>query len=95
MEKTIKWESNEAFQMQQVEQQKTQVLAQIGALMMDLENAKKNLESVNEKHKSAIQQALIMRGISQFNSARPVPGGIILDVVDMTDNPEVKPNGGV
>ena len=74
MEKTIKWEQNEIMQMSNLEQERTKTLAQIGALMMDLETAKKNLEAINERHKSAIQQALQTRGVSQFESARPIQG---------------------
>lgn len=86
MEKTIKWEGAEISQMQSIEQERTQVLAQIGALMMDLENAKKNLETVNGKHKSLIQQALTSRGINQFESARPVQGGISITVSEQVVN---------
>lgn len=80
MEKTIKWETAENTQIQAIEQEKMQVLAQIGALMMDLEAAKKNLDSINERHRSTIRQALNGRGVGQFESARPFPGGVILSV---------------
>lgn len=82
MEKTIKWEGAEVFQVQQIEQEKTQVLAQIGALMLDLETAKKNLETVNEKFKAVVKQAIQSRGINQFDSARPMPGGVSLTIPD-------------
>lgn len=82
MEKTIKWEPTEATQMQTIEGERTQILAQIGALMMDLENAKKSLDNVNGRHKVAIQQALQSRGINQFETARPIQGGVILQMSD-------------
>lgn len=83
MEKTIKWEPTEAPVMQQLEFERMQTLAQIGALMMDLDNAKKNLESINERQKVAIRQALNARGIDRFDSARPTPGGLTLQIPDV------------
>ena len=82
MEKMIKWEASEAMQMQAIDQEKLQILAQIGALMMDLDTAKKNLETVNGKQKIAIQQIASNHGVNQIESARPVPGGIVLQVPD-------------
>lgn len=86
MEKTIKWEAAEAPVMQQLEFERMQVLAQIGALMMDLDNAKKNLEAVNERQKTAIRSALQSRGIERFDSARPMAGGLVLQVPDALNN---------
>ena len=94
MEKTIKWEANEASQMQAIDNDKTRALAQIGMLMMDLETAKKNLESVNDRYKAAIQQALVARGIGPVDSARPVPGGVILTLSDNTGPTLVNGPGG-
>ena len=95
MEKSIKWEGNEAMMMQGLDQKKTQALAQIGALMMDLETAKKNLEAVNEEFKSAIRNALASRGINQVETARPVPGGLIVNIPDVPESHQLgKPNGG-
>lgn len=85
MEKIIKWEQNESMHMSQIENERTQVLAQIGALMMDLETAKKALDTINSKHKSAIQQALNSRGIMQFESARPIQGGVVLNVPEQRE----------
>ena len=82
MEKTIKWEHSEAIQMQQIEQERVAVLAQIGALMMDLENAKKALESINDRNKSTIKQILNNRGMDQVESVRPIPGGLLVTVPD-------------
>ena len=82
MEKTIKWEASEATQMQGIEQERTQVLAQIGALMMDLETAKKNLDNITGRQRAVIQQALQTRGIQQFESARPIQGGVVLQISD-------------
>lgn len=88
MEKTIKWEGAEAAQMQTIDNERTQVLAKIGALMMDLETVKKDLDTVNSKQRSAIQQAIQTRGITQFESARPIQGGLVIQI------PETMNGGG-
>lgn len=85
MEKTIKWEVAESAQMRMIENERTQVLAQIGALMMDLETAKKALETVNARHKSAIQQALATRGVGHFESARPIQDGVIINIPEQKE----------
>lgn len=82
MEKMIRWENAELPQMQAIETERIQILAQIGALMMDLDVAKKNLDALNGRHKAAIQQVLQNRGIGQFESARPVQGGVMLQIPD-------------
>lgn len=85
MEKTIRWENSEEVQMRMIENDRTQILAQIGALMMDLETAKKALDTVNARHKSAIQQALNSHGIGHFESARPIQGGVIISVPEQKE----------
>lgn len=84
MEKTIKWDQNEIPVMQSIDNERTQCLAQIGALMMELENAKKNLDTINGRQRSAVQQAISSRGIMQFESARPILGGVVLQVPEET-----------
>lgn len=86
MEKTIKWESSEDMQLKVIENEKTQVLAKIGVLMMDLDNAKRDLESINGRQKAIFQQAIQNKGITQFESARPIPGGIVLQIPEGNGN---------
>lgn len=83
IEKTIKWDSSEESQMKVIENDRTQVLARIGALMMELEEVKKNLEAINGRQRAAVQQVLSNRGITQFESARPIPGGIVLTIPEV------------
>lgn len=85
MERTIKWEAGEAAQMTVIEQEKTQILAQIGALMMDLETVKKRLDGVNDRQRAAIQTAIQAHGIQQFESARPIQGGVVLQIPDVLE----------
>ena len=90
MEKTIRWDQTESVQMTGIDNERTKILAQIGSLMMDLEQARKMLDSLNERHKVAIQQALTNHGVNQFESARPINGGVILQ---LSDSP-AQVNGG-
>ena len=82
MEKTIKFEHSEMAAMSQIEQKRMQALAQIGALMMDLETAKKMLEQANEENKTTIRKILMDRGIDQVQSVRPIQGGIVAVLPD-------------
>lgn len=77
MEKTIKFEHSEMAQMAQIEQERIQTLAQIGALMMDLETVKKQLEGINERNKAAVRKILSDRGIDNVVSVRPIQGGLV------------------
>lgn len=77
MEKTIRFEHSEMSQMAQIEQERIQALAQIGALMMDLETVKKQLETINERNKAAVRKILSDRGIDNVVSVRPIQGGLV------------------
>lgn len=82
MEKTITFDRQEMMQMAQIEQERLQIMAQIGALMMDLENAKKQLENINERNKSHVRQILIQHGVDKVESVRPIKGGLVATVPD-------------
>lgn len=86
MEKTIKWDATEDAQMKVIENDRTQVMARIGALMMELEEVKKTLEAVNGRQRAAVQQVLQNRGITTFESARPIQGGIVLTIPGANGN---------
>lgn len=82
MEKTIQFNQGETIQSMQIEQERINALAQVGALMLDLETAKKNLEAVSERRSSFIKQVIASNGFSQFESARQVKNGIVVTVAD-------------
>jgi hypothetical protein len=82
MEKQYVLESREAQQMAQIEQARTQALAQIGALMMDLETAKRSLEVATERHRAFVQSAVSSRGIERFENARVVNGSLVVALPD-------------
>ena len=93
MEKSITFSSSESSQSQQIEQERTQILAQIGTLMMDLETAKKLLDSATERRNAFVRQIVSSAGIYRFDSVRPVKDGLIVTVPD--DSSKFRPNGGI
>jgi 2-polyprenyl-3-methyl-5-hydroxy-6-metoxy-1,4-benzoquinol methylase len=90
MEKTITFNQNEQMQSHQIEQERTQILAQVGALMMDLETSKKALDTINERRNTFIRAVLSSNGISSFESCRPTRDGVMVTVQELAAN---RPNG--
>jgi hypothetical protein len=89
MEKSIAFSPIETALFQQMEQERTNALAQIGALMMDLETAKKNLEMANERRNTFVKQIIAGNGINQFESVRPSREGLVVSIPE----PMIRPNG--
>ena len=94
MEKTIQLDPREMQQATGIEEQRMRALAQIGALSLDMEQARKNHEVANERQREFIRQVLESRGIEQFDSARAVPNGILVSIPDSIGTP-VKANGSI
>jgi hypothetical protein len=82
MEKTIQLDQKELGQMAQADQFRTQALAVVGALSLDMETARKNLDAAQERQQSCIRQALANRGIDRFENARAQNGVITVTVPD-------------
>lgn len=82
MEKTFKLEPKELAAHNQLEQERTQTLAQIGGLSLDLEAAKQRLNSALEHQRSFIRSALIHRGVDQFQAAQIMNGSVICSIPD-------------
>jgi hypothetical protein len=87
MEKIIQLDPRELQQVQGIEQQRIQALAQIGlCTTADKQNkanmaaAERSLEASEETHRNFMRQALVARGIERYESARAVPGGIAVSV---------------
>jgi uncharacterized membrane-anchored protein len=92
MEKLIEYGQGEIAISRQLDFERIQALAQVGALMLDLETAKKHLDFCNEKRNNFVKQVLANNGITQFDSARPTKEGVVATIPD-----ELKlgrPNGG-
>ncbi|HEY6272612.1 MAG TPA: hypothetical protein VIX19_11550 [Terriglobales bacterium] len=104
MEKSYQLEQREVANLSQLEQERTQALAMIGALSLDMEQAKKNLDSSAERQKAFVRQALANRGIDKYENARTQQGTLFVSLSDPPPDlakPEVvrnihdRPNGPV
>jgi hypothetical protein len=102
MEKTYQLDQRETQQLQQMEQERTQALAAIGALSLDMETAKKNLENTQSKQRAFLERAVMMRNIDQYTSARMQNGALVVSLPDqppMTAESgpgfQMKPNGQI
>ena len=82
MEKQFQLDPREQQQMAQIEQGRTQALASIGALSLDMETAKRALDVAQERHRSFLQGAVAARGIEQFENARTVNGSLVVILPD-------------
>jgi hypothetical protein len=87
MEKTIALDQKEQTMLAAVDQERTQALAMVGALSLDMEQARKNLDTAAERQRSFIRQALVSRGIERYENARAQNGALI---VSMPDEPPAR-----
>ena len=84
-------------QLQGLDQERTQALAVIGALSLDMETARKNLEAAAERQRQFIRAALEKREVTRYNNAQVRNGSLAVDLPDAPQD-EVgfsadKPNG--
>ena len=82
MEKSFELEQRETALLGQLDQERTQALAMIGALSLDMEQAKKNLDTTAERQRAFVRQALIARGIDRYDNARAQNGTLFVTVPD-------------
>lgn len=82
MEKSFELEQRETALLGQLDQDRTQALAMIGALSLDMEQARKNLDTAAERQRAFIRQALIARGIDRYDNARAQNGTLFVTVPD-------------
>jgi uncharacterized membrane protein len=84
MEKSYQLDQKEMNQLQPLDQERTNALAMIGALSLDMEQARKNLETASERQRAFIRQALSARGVERYDNARLQNGALS---VTLPDNP--------
>lgn len=84
MEKTFQLEQKELAMIGQADQERTQALAHVGALSLDMEQARKNLDAASERQRSIIRQVVANRGIERFESARVQNGAMVVIVPEGT-----------
>ena len=83
MEKTYHLDQKEGSFLSQLEQERVQALAAVGALSLDMEQARKQLDSVADRHRSFIRQTLVSRGVERYDNARAVNGALIVTLPDV------------
>ena len=101
MEKSYQLDQKEMNLLQPLDQERTNALAAIGALSLDMEQARKNLDTAAERQRAFIRQALISRGVDRFDNARIMNGALLVTLPDsnpQSENPGIKaierrPNG--
>ena len=89
MEKTVHLDPHEQQAAAQIEQQRMQALAQIGAAKLDAEQAEINdkrarerLRALKEQEEMFLRQTLAAHGIDRFDSAHAGPGVIVANLAD-------------
>jgi|SRR5215831_5773631 len=91
MEKSFQLDQKEAVLLGQLDQERTQALAMVGALSLDMEQARKNLDSAADRQRSFIRQALTNRGIERYENARAANGALIITLPDQPTEPMPEP----
>jgi hypothetical protein len=94
MEKVIQLDQKEQTMLGQVDQERTQALAVVGALSLDMEQARKNLDAAAERQRSFIRQALTSRGVERYENARAQNGSLIVTMPDEMPPQLPVPTGG-
>ena len=103
MEKSFPLQPHEQQMLQGITQERTNALAAFGALTLDMEAARKTLESVQEKQNSFLRTAVLGRGIERCENVRAANGAIHCTVPDeqpapkggVLQEPETKVNGAI
>jgi hypothetical protein len=78
VEQSFQLDAKENAALAQLEQDRTQALAGIGALMLDLEQGRKNLEGAVERQKAFIRTALAVRNVEGYENARLINGSLVV-----------------
>jgi hypothetical protein len=91
MEKTFQLDQREAMTIQQMDQERTQALAMVGALSLDMEQARKNLDATAERQKAFLRQAVANRGIDRYENARTQNGQLFVSLPDPPPAPPQLP----
>jgi hypothetical protein len=95
MEKTFQLDQKEQSMLAQVEQERTQALAAVGALSLDMEQARKNLDTAAERQRTFIRQILSNRGVERFENAGIRNGALVVSMPDPAAAPPLSLDGRV
>jgi hypothetical protein len=83
MEKTFQLDQRETTLLAQLDNERTQALAAVGALSLDMETARKNLDAAAERQRGFIRQAVTSRGIERYDNARAANGQLFVSLPDL------------
>jgi hypothetical protein len=93
MEKTVDLTYQEQQLLSSFESERQQALAMYGALALDMDNAKKTLESALEKQRAFLRSTLITKGIDRYENARLINNNTAIQITtqdsDAAFNPQV------
>jgi hypothetical protein len=80
MEKTIDLNYQEQQLLSSFESERQQALAMYGALSLDMENARKTLESALEKQRAFLRSTLISKGMDRYENARLINNNTAIQI---------------
>jgi len=98
MQKAFSLQQNEINQAQALEEERKNVLAQIGALTIDMENARAALPIVEQKRRQFLGALVQQYGVTDYRGARLENGNLICDLPDAPVPAAIPPgrvNGGL
>lgn len=81
-EKSFQLDQKETTLLGQLDQERTQALAMVGALSLDMEQARKNLDTAAERQRAFIRQALSNRNVERYDNARVQNGALLVAIPD-------------
>lgn len=82
MEKTFHLDQKEGLFLSKINEERQTALAVVGALSLDMEQARKTLDSVAERQRAFIRHALVTRGVDSYENARAQNGALIVSLAD-------------
>lgn len=82
MEKSYPLDQRETAFLGQLDQERQQALAMVGALSLDMEQARKTLDTAAERQRTFLRQVLLNRGVEQYQNARAQNGTVIVTMPD-------------
>lgn len=82
MQKAFSLQPHERQQAQQLDEERKTILAQIGALTLDMESARAQLPIVEQKRRQHLQNLIQQYCVGDYRAAKLEDGNLICDVVE-------------
>jgi len=98
MQKAFSLQQNELNQANALEEERKNILAQIGALTLDMETARAALPVADQKRRQFLASLVQHYGVTDYRGARLENGNLICDLPDAPEPPAIPPsrvNGGL